>query len=268
MSKVIFITGVSSGLGKHTAEFLSQNGFIVYGSSRKGNQIEGKVIPLAMDVNDVNSIKNAVDTIIHKEGKIDILINNAGMGISGSIEDASTEEIKLQMDTNFLGMIHVIQAVLPSMRKAGNGTIINMSSLAGICALPFQGLYSASKYAIVGFSDSLRMELKQFKIKVIVVEPGDFHTNFTSNRLIQEKSKNNSAYKDQFDKTMSIIEKDETGGLHPNILAKKVLKIVKSKNPCEVYVVSSFEQRLVPYIKRILPNKWFYSIIGSHYGIK
>jgi len=268
MSQVIFITGVSSGLGKHTAEYLAQNGFTVYGSSRKGNQIDGGVIPLKMDVTDVKSIHEAINTILEKEGKIDVLINNAGMGISGAIEEATTEEIKLQMDTNFLGMIHIIQAVLPAMRHHGCGTIINMSSLGGICALPFQGFYCASKYAIVGFSDSLRMELKPFNIKVVVVEPGDFHTNFTANRMIQEKAKKDSPYEAQFSKTMKIIEKDETGGLHPDILAHKIFKIIKSKNPCQVYVVSSFEQRLVPYIKRLFPNKWFYSIIGSHYGVK
>ena len=268
MGKVVFITGASSGLGKHTAEFLDQNGFTVYGSSRKGNPIGGNVIPLKMDVTDVTSIQLAINIVLKKEGKIDILINNAGMGISGSIEEASTEEIKLQMDTNFLGMVHVIQAVLPSMRQNSNGTIINMSSLGGIAALPFQGFYCASKYAIIGFSDALRMEIKPFNIKVVVIEPGDFFTNFTANRLIQEKAKTNSPYEAQFNKTIGIIEKDETGGIHPNVLAHKIYKIITSKNPCQVYVVSSFEQRLVPYIKRLLPNSWFYSIIGSHYGIK
>jgi NADP-dependent 3-hydroxy acid dehydrogenase YdfG len=268
MSKVIFITGVSSGLGKHTAEHLALNGFTVYGSSRSGKPIDGEVIPIKMDVTDVKSIQEAIVKIIEKEGKIDVLINNAGMGISGAIEEATTEEIKLQMDTNFMGMIHVIQTVLPSMRHQGSGTIINMSSLGGICALPFQGFYCASKFAIVGFSDSLRMEVKPFNIKVVVIEPGDFHTNFTANRMIQEKAKKDSPYEAQFRKTMEIIEKDETGGIHPDILAHKILKIVKSKNPCQVYVVSSLEQRLVPIIKRLLPNKWFYAIIGSHYGVK
>ena len=145
MSKVIFITGVSSGLGKHTAEYLAKNGFTVYGSSRKGIQISNGVIPLKMDVTDVKSIHEAVNTIIEKEGKIDILINNAGMGISGSIEEATTEEINLQMDTNFLGMVHVIQAVLPPRKHQGGGTIIIMSPLAGFCPFPFQGFYIARK---------------------------------------------------------------------------------------------------------------------------
>jgi len=268
MSKVIFITGVSTGLGKHTAEYLAQNGFTVYGTSRNETRIGGGVHTLMMDVTDVLSIQKAINTVLEKEGKIDVMINNAGMGISGAIEEATTEEIRLQMDTNFLGMVHVIQAILPSMRQQGSGTIINMSSLGGICALPFQGFYCASKFAIVGFSDSLRMEVKPFNIKVVVIEPGDFHTNFTSNRVIQQKAKNNSPYEAQFNKTMGIIEKDETGGLHPDKLALKIFKIINSKNPCQVYVVSSFEQRLVPYIKRLLPHKWFYSIIGSHYGVK
>jgi len=268
MSSVIFITGASSGLGKHTAEYLSQNGFTVYGSSRNGNKIAGGVIPIKMDVTDVKSIHEAINNVIKKEGKIDVLINSAGIGISGAIEEASTEEIKLQMDTNLVGMVHVIQSVLPSMRQSGNGTIINISSLGGISALPFQGFYCASKFAIIGLSDALRMELKPFNIKVVVIEPGDFYTNFTANRMIQEKAKKDSPYEAQFRKTMEIIEKDETGGLHPDILARKIFKIIKSKNPCQVYVVSSFEQRLVPYVKRLLPNKWFYAIIGSHYGVK
>jgi short-subunit dehydrogenase len=268
MSKVVFITGVSSGLGKYTAEYLVKNNYIVYGSSRNNISDENGVHILKMDVTDKDSVYNAVNTILEREGKIDVLINNTGMGVSGSIEDASSDEIRLQFDTNLIGLIYVTQAVLPSMRSSKSGMIINISSLAGICALPFQGLYSASKYAIIGLSDSLRMELKQFNIKVIVIEPGDFNTNFTLNRIIQEKAAIGNPYEAQFRETMAIIEKDENGGVHPDVFARKVLKIIKSKNPCYVYVVSSFEQRLVPYLKRLLPHKWFYAIIRSHYSIK
>jgi NAD(P)-dependent dehydrogenase (short-subunit alcohol dehydrogenase family) len=176
--KIVLITGISSGFGKSTAEFLAQKGYIIYGTSRKTIEVDNRINVLKADVTDIGSVKAAVETILNKEGRIDILINNAGMGISGPIEFASTEDFNLQMDTNFIGVVNMIQSVLPAMRKQKEGTIVNISSIGGLMGLPFQGFYSASKYAIEGMSEALRMELKPFHIKVVVVRPGDFHTGF------------------------------------------------------------------------------------------
>jgi len=268
MKKVVFITGISSGFGKCISEYLSQKDFIVYGTSRRLIESSQSVNILRADVTDMGSIEMAVETVLQTEGRIDVLINNAGMGISGSVEFSTAEDIKIQMDTNFLGVVNVIKSVLPVMRKQGAGTIINMSSIGGIMGLPYQGYYSASKFALEGLSEALRMELKPFHIKVVVLRPGDFFTNFTSNRKITRDLNKNNPYDIQFQKTISIIEKDETGGMNPDYLARKVYKIIVQKNPRSHYVIASLEQKFAIVLKRVLPDSWFSGILGSHYGIK
>jgi len=182
MKKVILITGISSGFGKETARMLAENGHKVYGTIRKKAVSDTPVHYLKMDLTDIESIKTAVSDVLKKEGKIDILINNAGMHSGGPIETSPIETISLQMETNFIGMVNVIREVLPAMRQQGGGTIINFSSIGGLMGLPFQAFYSASKFAIEGFSEALRMEVNQFNIKIILINPGDFHTSNTANR--------------------------------------------------------------------------------------
>ncbi len=268
MQKVIFITGVSSGFGKSMSEFLEGKGFIVYGTSRRTLEGVQKYKVLKADVTDKSSVDDAVQTILREEGRIDVLINNAGMGISGPIEFSSTEDIKLQMDTNFIGTVNMIQSVLPAMRKQRSGTIINISSIGGIMGLPYQGFYSASKFAIEGLSEALRMELKPFNIKVVVIRPGDFFTGFTSNRRIEKELNANGPYEKQLLKTMGIIESDEKKGLKPDYLARKIYRIIQSKNPSSHYIIASPEQKLAIILKKYLPGSLFSGILSSHYGIK
>jgi NAD(P)-dependent dehydrogenase (short-subunit alcohol dehydrogenase family) len=266
MQKVILITGISSGFGKKTAELLSQKGHIVYGTIRTSCDVDPNVKVLKMDLTDMGSIKNAVDTVVKNEGKIDVLINNAGMHLGGPIEEAPVELFTRQMNTNFNGLVHILQAALPYMRKNGGGTIINFGSIGGLMGLPFQSFYSASKFAIEGLSEALRMELKPFNIKVIVINPGDFHTSNTSNRI--NITVPGGPYEEQFKKSIAIIGKDETGGWDPEIMARKISYIVDKKNPCNRYIVASFEQKLACTLKKVLPIGMFSNIIGSHYGIK
>jgi NADP-dependent 3-hydroxy acid dehydrogenase YdfG len=267
--KIVLITGVSSGLGAACAEYLSNIGHIVYGTSRKSINKSGAYEILKMDLTDLQSIKQAVETILQEKGRIDVLVNNAGMHTGGAIETSAIENIELQMNTNFIGMVHTVRTVLPAMRKQGNGTIINVSSIGGLMGLPFQAFYSASKFAIEGFSDALRMELKQFNVKVIVINPGDFHTNNTENRRKYISSwSDNDPYEHQFKKTLSIIEKDENGGWSPQILARILCRIIEKKNPRQRYVIASFEQKLAVILKYILPGSWFNKILEGHYGIK
>ena len=268
MQKVVFITGISSGFGKCTAEYLAQKGYMIYGTSRKEVEVDSRINVLKADITDVDSVKAAVETVIRKEGRIDVLINNAGMGISGPIETALTDDIRLQMRTNFMGAVNVIQAVLPAMREQQSGTIINISSIGGLMGLPFQGFYSASKFAIEGMSEALRMELKPFHIKVVVIRPGDFITSFTSNRKIDGNLNENNPYEPQFRKSMSVIEADEKGGMKPDYFARKLARIIEKKNPCSTYILSTAEQKLAVILKRILPDALFSAILGSHYGIK
>ena len=269
MKKVILITGISSGFGKQTSRLLAEKGHIVYGTVRSGIVSDTAVKYLTMDLTDIDSIKRVVSDVLEKEGRIDVLLNNAGMHTGGPIETSPIENIKLQMDTNFLGMVNLTREVLPVMRRQGGGTIINFSSIGGLMGLPFQGFYSAGKFAIEGISEALRMEVKQFNIKIILINPGDFHTNNSANRRnFMAPTDINDPYHEQYEKTMVIIEKDEANGWEPVVLAKKIVKIVENKNPRQKYIIASFEQKLAVALKYILPGKLFGMILQDHYKIK
>ena len=263
---IVFITGISSGFGFETARLLSQEGHIVYGTVRREVEPLPKVHYFKLDVRDSESVKNAIEEIVEKEGRIDVLVNNAGMGIGGPLEFATEEEIRLQMDTNFMGLVHCVDAVLPHMRQQGSGKIIALSSIGGLMGLPFQGFYSASKFAIEGYCEALRLETKSFGIKVVVLRPGDFATGFTGSRkkvTDTEALLSYPIYKTAIEK----VEHDENGGLKPTVLAHKISQIIQKKNPRNGYVVASFEQKLSVLLKRILPAKWFARILGSYYKI-
>jgi Short-chain dehydrogenases of various substrate specificities len=268
MKKVILITGISTGFGKESSELLANAGHTVYGTVRKDCKAGEKVNVLKMDLMDPTSIETAVKAVIAKEGRIDILINNAGMHTGGPIETSPVENIKIQMDTNLLGTVILTKEVLPYMRKQGGGTIINFSSIGGLMGLPLQGFYSAAKFAIEGFSEALRMEVKQFNIKVVLINPGDFHTNNSANRRnFLAPTGQDDPYSDQYSKTLAIIEKDEANGWQPVVLAMKLVKIVECRNPRQRYIIASFEQKLAVVLKYILPGKLFTWILADHYKI-
>lgn len=266
MKKVILITGVSSGFGKCMAQRLVEAGHSVYGTVRKSCDLDKKVNQVIMDLMDPLSIKAAVNSVVEKEGRIDVLVNNAGMHLGGPIEEAPVELFSRQMETNFNGLVHVLQAALPQLRQQGGGTIINFSSLGGLMGLPFQPFYSASKFAIEGLSESLRMEVRAFNIKVIVINPGDFHTSNTANRT--NVFTEGGPYDPQFKISQASYERDETNGWDPDILARKLVKVIESKHPCNRYIIASFVQKLGLFLKRILPIGLFTKILGSFYGIK
>lgn len=268
MSKVVFITGVSSGFGKHTSAYLADKGYTVYGTCRKPCEHHPKVNILFLDITDQAAIQRCINEVKEKEGRIDVLINNAGMHTGGAIETAPMEDVRMQIETNVFGPIHTIRAVLPVMRAQGSGTIINISSIGGLMGLPFQGYYSTSKFAIEGLSEALRKELRQFNIKLILINPGDFHTHNTRNRKNVYSVPGIADYEEQFRKSLAIIEKDENNGWDPSRLAKRIYEILQKKNPAYRYVVASFEQKLAVWLKRILPEKLFDAILRGHYGIK
>ncbi|MBR1513602.1 MAG: SDR family oxidoreductase [Bacteroidales bacterium] len=263
---VIFITGISSGFGLETARLLAQEGHTVYGTVRRTVEPLPKVHYLQVDVRDQQAVNDAVQQIVEKEGRIDVLINNAGMGIGGPLEFATEEEIRLQMDTNFMGLVHCVDAVLPYMRQQKSGKIIALSSIGGLMGLPFQGFYSASKFAIEGYCEALRLETKSFGIQVVVLRPGDFATGFTGSRKKVADEAALQAYP-IYKTAIAKVEHDENGGLKPVVLARKISKIIKKKNPRHGYVVASLEQKLSVLLKRILPAKWFARILGSYYRV-
>ena len=263
---IVFITGVSSGFGLETARLLAQEGHTVYGTVRREVEPLPQVHYLHVDVRDRDAVMNAVAQVIEKEGRIDVLVNNAGMGIGGPLEFATEEEIRLQMDTNFMGLVHCVDAVLPHMRRQGEGKIIALSSIGGLMGLPFQGFYSASKFAIEGYCEALRLETQQQGIKVVVLRPGDFSTGFTGSRKKVADEAALQAYP-LYREAIEKVEHDENGGLKPVVLAQKISRIINMQHPRNGYVVASFEQKLSVWIKQILPAKWFDRILGSYYKL-
>lgn len=277
---VVLITGASSGMGKAISEYLRGEGFKVYGTSRKANEADADKSPeslpkpesfpktgfikmVQLDVCSENSVKNAVKNVMQKEGRIDILINNAGFGIAGSVEDTSIEEAYKQFDTNFFGMLRMCREVIPIMRSQHKGLIINISSVAGQIAIPYQSMYSASKYSIEAVSEAMRTEVRQFGINVSIVEPGDTHTGFTEKRQIVAAA-NNSVYSEHFKKSLSSMEKSELNGPSPARVVKEVSKIISSKNP-PVKVTAGFFYKTVVFLKRLLPVRFVAYAVSKMY---
>jgi hypothetical protein len=263
---VVLVTGVSSGFGLETVRLLSQEGHVVYGTVRRDVEPVPGVHYLKVDVRDRKAVEKAVVQLIEQEGRIDVLVNNVGMGIGGPVEFATEEEVREQMDTNFMGLVYFVTAVLPYMREQGGGKIVALSSIGGVMGLPFQGFYSASKFAIEGYCEALRLEVQQFGVQVVVVRPGDFSTGFTASR---KKTANAEAMRVYpfYAESMGKVERDERGGLEPRVLARKISQIIRKKKPRHGYVVASLEQRISVFLKRLLPACWFAKILGSYYRL-
>lgn len=267
MSKVVLITGGSSGIGKSVGEFLTDKGFTVYGTSRSPEKYASSKFPIVgLDVSKVDSINQAVKTVIEKEGRIDVLINNAGVGITGPIEEIPEAEIKASFDTNFFGPINVIKLVLPQMREQGSGLIINVTSIAGYMGLPYRGIYSASKGALELVTEAFRMELKPFNIHMTNVAPGDFATNIASGRY-HAPVLENSPYNKAYGNTLKLMDSHVDAGKDPLEMAKAILNIINSPNPKGHYKVGEFMQKFSIVLKRILPDKVYEKMLMNHYKL-
>lgn len=266
--QVILITGASSGFGKISAQMLAEQGHIVYGTSRKSSEDIGSVRMLIVDVTNPSSIQQATEQILSEQGRIDVLINNAGMGIGGALELATEEEVSKQMNTNFFGIVNMCREVLPIMRKARKGKIINISSIGGVMGIPYQGFYSASKFAVEGYSEALALEVHPFRIKVCLVEPGDFNTGFTDNRNISEATISDIDYGESFSKSLKIIEKEERNGCHPRKLGNAICRIVARKNPPFRTKVGPLVQVLFAKSKSWLPDRVTQFALRIFYAVK
>jgi short-subunit dehydrogenase len=267
MSKIVLITGASSGIGKSIGNFLVEKGFVVYGTSRNPEKYKNSKFPiLTLDVKDEKSISEAVKTIIDKERRLDVVINNAGAGITGPIEEIPNNEILANFETNFFGPIKVIKAVLPQMRKQHTGLIINITSIAGYMGLPYRGVYSASKAALEILTEAFRMEVKDFNIKMTNVAPGDFATNIAAGRY-HAPLLDNSPYKKPYGDTLNVMNEHVDNGSNPDIMAKAVFKIIKTPNPKVHYKVGEFMQKFSIVLKRILPDKVYEKLLMNHYKL-
>jgi NAD(P)-dependent dehydrogenase (short-subunit alcohol dehydrogenase family) len=267
MSKVVLITGGSSGIGKSIGEFLHHKGFVVYGTSRNPERVLNSIFPLvALDVRNPESIQTAVSKIIATSGKLDIVINNAGVGITGPLEEIPSQEIKNNFETNFFGPIEVMKAVLPQMRAQKSGLIINVTSIAGYMGLPYRSIYSASKGALELVTEALRMEVKSFGIHITNVAPGDFATNIASGRY-HAPAAVGSAYEESYGESLRTIDQHVDNGSNPSEMAAAVYKVIQTKEPKIHYKVGAFTQKFSIVLKRILPDKIYEKMLMKHYKL-
>lgn len=264
-SKVILITGASSGFGQAMAQILHEAGHKVYGTVRRMPPRQpGGINYLIMDVTDSATVEGCVTDVTEKEGRIDVLICNAGAGIAGPLEHTTDEEAQKLMDVNFLGVHRTTRAVLPHMRTRGKGTIIYINSIGGLMGLPYQGFYSASKFALEGYCQALRLEVQKYNVSVVSVYPGDFATPFTSSRRILHT--NPTEYSD-FPAALKVIEESETSGLQPQYLARRINRIITSAHPDPAYIIATPLQKLSVGLKWLLPGRLFGKILGRFYKI-
>ncbi|BAO77683.1 SDR family oxidoreductase [Winogradskyella sp. PG-2] len=267
MSKVVLITGGSSGIGKSVGEYLQAKGFKVYGTSRNPQNYPQSVFPIvALDVTKSETIATCINQVLKLESKIDVLVNNAGAGITGPIEEIPDAEIKRNFETNLFGPINVIKAVLPTMRSQKSGLIINVTSIAGYMGLPYRGIYSASKGALELITEAFRMELKEFGIQMTNVAPGDFATNIAAGRY-HAPVLEGSPYKVNYGKSLKLMDAHVDDGSDPQQMADAILKIIETRKPKVHYKVGVFMQKFSIVLKRILPDKVYEKLLMNHYKL-
>ena len=262
MTRVVLVTGASSGLGAATAAHLATLGHRVYAASRRGTvDSASAAVPLTMDVDDEASVGEAVDAVWAREGRIDVVVNCAGFGVAGAIEDTPVAMAQAQFNTNVFGVLRVCQRVLPVMRRAGAGVIVNVTSIAGELSLPFQGVYSASKFAVEGLSEALRAEVRPFGIDVVLVQPGDFRTGFTAARRVVETG--GSPYAERAGRALAIAARDEGAGADPRHVARLIARIVASRRRKLRYVTGPSAQEWLMRLRYVMPGRW---LIARHFG--
>jgi len=247
--RTALVFGASSGIGFATAKLLVEHGYTVYGACRREMQGHG-VHWLTADVTNPASVQQAVDKIAGRSDGLDVVVQSAGVGLAGAVEDLSDAEIAAQMGPNFYGTVHVLRAVLPIMRTQRHGRFIQIGSIAGLFAIPYQGYYSASKYALEALIEALRMEVKPFGISACLIEPGDTRTAFTGSRAFCAAPK--EAYAQAMSHAVGVMERDERNGVRPEKVAKVVLRVIRRSRP-PVRVAVGLDYKFILLAKRLLP---------------
>ncbi len=261
--KVVLITGASSGIGYQTAEMLLEQGYRVYGAARRVERMDPLqkkgLVPLKLDITKEESIVAMVDTVIKEAGKIDILINNAGYGSYGVIENVAISEARHQFEVNLFGLARLVQLVLPHMRKQQSGKIINISSMAGRVTTYMGAWYHATKYALEAFSDALRMEVKPFGIDVVIIEPGGIKTNWglIAAEHLSESSKGTD-YEAEADQAAERMKQSYTSNRlsNPQLIAKTIVKVVNRSRPKTRYLVG-YGAKASVFFYTLLPTRLF-----------
>lgn len=260
---VVFITGATSGLGLALADHFSRQGWTVYGSSRQPDRHQTSFPLIQLDLRQAKSITAAIQQVVQDAGRLDVLINNAGVGIAGPLEELPDNYLTEVLQTNLLGLARTMQAVLPIMRRQGQGKIINISSVASEVALPYRSMYSASKAAVNRMTESLRMEIAPFGIQATCVLAGDMRTPINQHRLTLE-SDPASAYADIFSRAARAMNEEVDKGVAPETVARRIEQLARKKQLGKFYTVGKPLQRAAVYLARILPGNVFEQLLRTY----
>lgn len=264
--RVALVTGGSSGLGKSLCEALSRKRYTTYGTSRSPQeQPEGYKL-IQLDVTDGQSIRACVEQVIAREGRLDVLINNAGKGITGPMEEIPVEELRAVFDTNYFGPVQMLNAALPHLRASPNAHVINVTSVASFMGLPFRGAYSSSKAALHLATEAYRMELKPHGVRLSNVAPGDFASNIAAGRYHAPAS-GQSPYHPQYQESLDLMNAHVDEGVSSDGLAEQIIAILEERDPKPTYVLGKALQRASGVIKSILPGKRYEKMLMKHFKL-
>lgn len=262
MEKVIIVTGASSGIGKATALQLIKEGHTVYGAARRMEKMNDIVLAggkaVALDLTNHKQVHTEIQKIIEKEGRIDVLVNNAGYAVYGAVEEVSYEKARDQFEVNLFGLAEITKAVLPAMRKQKSGTIVNVSSIGGRVYGPLASWYHATKWGLEGWSHALRLEVSQFGIDVVIIEPGVIKTEFIDSMDHKLGENSNSPYKELEDIVIKMVKNTSKPGQYsePSVISNTISKAIKSKNPKTLYVAGSMAKQTI-MARRLLSDRGF-----------
>lgn len=263
----MLVTGASSGIGYATADFFANQGWLVYGLSRSGKVPSG-VVPLLADVTDAVLLKEVIAGLFAETGRLDVVVNAAGIGGASSIEDIPFAEAKKVFETNVYGTLAVLQATLPYLRQRQRGTFIAISSIAGLLGVPFHGIYSASKFAVEGLIESLRMELHGTGVRAVSICPGDTATPIIGHQYRAKPKDVSEVYRRNYEKAERAMRENVDDGIAPVLIAETIDQIIKASSPSSRYPVGGLLQQVAPLAKRLLPLKWFEWLMKAYYGVK
>lgn len=263
MKKIVLVTGASSGIGFEIASYLSERGCKVYGGSRTAPKSE-KFTAVKLDVTDEKNVTEVVNDIIKKEKRIDVLINNAGVGSAGAIEKSPIADVKKSFEVNLFGVVRMCQAVLPHMRHQRYGRIINMSTLGSMIGLPFRAFYSSSKGAMDLMTEGMRLEVERFGIQACTIHPGEVKTNISSRRIIST-DENDETYGKTIKKAFDSLNAAVNHGKNPKLFGPYIEKIINSNKVKRNYYIGTFDELLGIKLKKFLPYYLYEKILRAYF---
>lgn len=264
--RVVVVTGASAGIGRATADRLAGAGWTVVGVSRRGTGGEGwsgRVV----DVDDDGSVADGIAAVLADHGRIDAVVQSAGWGVAGSVERTDLAAARAQVETNLWGSVRVVQAVLPVMRAQGGGRIVLLSSIGGVVSIPFQGFYSASKFALEGLGEALAHEVRPFGVEVTLVQPGNVRTDFTASRVLAQRP-GPDPYGQALAHAVGVMERDEQAGIDPARVAEVVERVLGARRPPRRVSVGRLGERVGLPAKRLLPYRWFERAAKGSLGVR